>query len=92
MLALKSSELTQHSFKAVYLSLGHVVDFYVNGKLVWTALYPNTLGHDFHMVLTSHKVSAENVDISQNMMVIGNAFLTGISANSSQSLSYFNML
>ena len=94
VITLESSGLTHHSFKAVYSSLGlmHIVDFYVDGKLVWTALYPNTSGHGFHMVMTLHKVSAENIDISQNTMVIGNACLTDSSTNNSQNLSYFNVL
>ena len=94
VLTLGSSAAEQHSFKAIYSNAGLLsfVDFYVDGKIVWASLYPNIAGQSFHMVLASHKVSAENIDISQNKMVIGNACLTDSSANNSQNLPYFNVL
>jgi hypothetical protein len=94
LLTLEPSGVVQHSFKAVYSNVGllRFVDFYVDGKLLWSAFYPNVSGQSFHMVLCSHKVSAENVDLSQNMMIIGNASLTDSSANGAQNLSYFNVL
>ncbi len=84
LLTLKPSELEQHSFKAVYSNAGLLsfVDFYVDGKLLWTALYPNVAGQSFHMVLSSHKVSAANIDISQNKMAIGNSCLSNSLENS----------
>jgi hypothetical protein len=65
----------QHSFKAVYSNnvSSQKVDFYVDGKLLWNQMCPDISGKDFHMVLTSHKVSAENIDISQNRMEVKNA-------------------
>jgi hypothetical protein len=94
VLTLGSSGAEQHSFKAVYLNAGLLsfVDFYVDGKLLWTALYPHIAGQSFHMVLTSHKVSAENIDISQNMMAIGNSCLSNSSENSSQDFFYSCLL
>lgn len=94
VLTLGSSGAEQHSFKAIYSNAGLLsfVDFYVDGKLVWTALYPNVSGQSFHMVLSSHKVSAENIDISQNTMAIGNASLRDNSANGSQGFPYLSLL
>jgi hypothetical protein len=93
VLTLDASGLTQHSFKAIYSSLGSFsfVDYYVDSKLVWTTFYPNISGQSFHMVLTSHKVSDENIDLSRNAMAVGNASLTDSSA-SAQNLSYFSGL
>lgn len=86
VLTLGSSEPTPHSFEAVYSSIGltHIVNFYVDGKLVWATFYPNVSGNSFHMVITSHKVSGENIDLSQNTMITENACLTGSSANNPQ--------
>ena len=65
----------QHSFKAVYSNnvSSQKVAFYVDGKLLWNQMCPDISGKDFHMVLTSHKVSAKNIDISQNRMEVKNA-------------------
>lgn len=66
-----------HSFKAVYTNTGLVpsVDFYVGGKLAWNAAYPNVAGKDFHLIATSHKVSAEDIDVSGNSMAVEDAVL-----------------
>jgi hypothetical protein len=94
LLTLKPSGVEQHSFKAVYSNVGllQFVDFYVDGKLLCRALYPNISGQNFHMVLSSHKVSAENIDISQNAMEIGKACLSDSLENDSQEFSYFSLL
>ena len=70
--------LEPHSFKAVYSSHGlwHMVNFFVDGKLLWSTAYPDVSGKEFHMVLTSHKVSAENIDLSQNQIEVKNAILS----------------
>ncbi len=88
LLTLGSSGAEQHSFKAIYTNAGLLsfVDFYVDGKLVWTALYPNVSGQSFHIVLSSQKVSAENIDISKNTMAIDTASLRDNSAKGSQGL------
>jgi hypothetical protein len=70
--------LAPHNFKAVYSSRGlwHMVDFFVDGKLLWSTSYPDVMGKEFHMVLTSHKVSPENIDLSRNQIEVKNAFLS----------------
>jgi hypothetical protein len=40
----------------------------------------------------THKVSAENIDISQNAMEIGKACLSDSLENDSQEFSYFSLL
>ena len=52
-----------------------MVDFFVDGKLLWSTSYPDVSGKDFHVVLTSHKVSAENFDLSPNQIEINKALL-----------------
>ena len=70
--------LEPHNFKAVYSSRGlwHMVNFFVDGKLLWSTSYPDVSGKEFHMVLTSHKVSAENFDLRQNQIEVKNALLS----------------
>jgi hypothetical protein len=70
--------LEPHNFKAVYSSHGlwHIVDFFVDGKLLWSTTYPDVMRKEFHMVLTSHKVSAENFDLSPNQIEVTNALLS----------------
>lgn len=80
-----------HNFKVVYSNDGssRSVDFYVDGKLFWSTMYPDISGKDFHMVLTSHKVSGENVDLSQNQMDVRNAVFSD-KVESNQNLAYQN--
>ncbi len=77
VLKLDSSTAT-HSLEAVYSKAGLLcqVDFYVDGKQVWATLYPNVSSQNFHMALCSHKVSSQNIDISQNMMTVQAASFT----------------
>ena len=80
-----------HNFKAVYSNDGssRYVVFYVDGKILWTTIYPDISGKDFHMVLTSHKVSGENIDLSQNQMEVKNAVFSD-KIEISQNLAYQN--
>lgn len=75
IVSVGTNQTEPHNFKAVYLNDGlrRQVDFYVDGKLAWKTPYPDVSSQGFHMVLTSHKVSAENIDISQNQMLVENA-------------------
>jgi hypothetical protein len=70
--------LEPHNFQAVYSSRGlwHMVDFFVDGKLLWSTSYPDVSGKEFHMVLTSHKVSADRFDLSLNQIEVKNALLS----------------
>ena len=83
VLTLDSSSIP-HNFKAAYSNVGsfNCVNFYVDGKLVWTTLYPDVSGQSYHMALSSHKVSSTGIDISQNVMTIENASLGSNSDNS----------
>jgi hypothetical protein len=76
---VETRHMEPHSYTAVY-NKGNVtqsVDFFVDGQLVWRTVYPDISGRSFHMVLTSHKVSAETIDLSNNVMVAENASLVG---------------
>ena len=94
LLTIELNRIEQYSFKAVYSNdgLNRFVDFYVDGKILWRTAYPNISSHDFHMVLTSHKVSAENIDISQNKMEIENAIFSDRSESGSQDFAYPNLV
>jgi hypothetical protein len=75
VLRLGASGSLQHDFKAIYSSgnsLGFV-NFYVDGKLVYKTVYPNVSGQAFQVIFTSHKLSGQGIDTSQNKIEINNA-------------------
>jgi hypothetical protein len=76
---VETNHMEPHSYQAVYNNENatQYVDFFVDGQLVWSTNYPDISGNNFHMVLTSHKVSSEVIDLSRNMMVAENASLAG---------------
>jgi hypothetical protein len=90
ILTVEPNGMEQHTFKAVYSNDGlrRQVDFYVDGKLSWKTPYPEVSSQGFHMVLTSHKVSAENIDISQNHMLVEKAVFSDRAVSGSQGFAY----
>lgn len=86
-----TSSVAAHNFEAVYSNAGLLsfVNFYVDGKLVWTTSYPNVSGQNYHMALVSHKVSNQNVDVSENTMQVESASLS--SAVNAESFPYLNL-
>ena len=75
VLTLETLGLIQHNFKAVYTSSEsfNSVSFYVDGKLQYKTLFPDVSGQNFNMIICSHKVSADNIDTSQNKIEANNA-------------------
>ena len=79
ILTLKS-DASFHSFVATYSTAGSLetVNFFVDGKLVWVAPYPEVSNQGFHLAMVSHKISAETVNLSQNTMQVKDASLTAV--------------
>jgi hypothetical protein len=75
VLRLGASGSLQHDFKAICTSGNSLdfVSFYVDGKLVHKTVYPNVSGQAFQAIFTSHKLSGEGIDTSQNKIEISNA-------------------
>lgn len=68
----------QHDFRAVYTRLDwEALEFFVDSKMVWRIPYPDVSGNEFHLVLTSHKVSSEEFDLSGNFLAVKGAKLAG---------------
>jgi hypothetical protein len=90
IVSVGTNQTEQHNFKAVYSNDGlrRQVDFYVDGKLSWKTPYPEVSSQSFHMVLTSHKVSAENIDVSQNYMLVEKAVFSDRAVSGSQGSAY----
>lgn len=93
VLKLAPTDTAMHNLVAVYSNIDSLsyVDFYLNGKLAWSTLYPNVSNQSFHLVVCSHKVSDEAVDTSQNVMQVEDAYLTG-NASITASFPYDSLL
>jgi hypothetical protein len=76
---LDTNHMEPHSYQAIYNNqkFSRHVDFLVDGQFAWSMTYPDVSGKYFHMILTSHKVSVDNIDLSKNVMVAQNASLVG---------------
>ncbi len=94
VLTVEPSKLKAHSLEAVYIKhdYGQFVEFFVDGKLAWRTLFPDVSGREFHLVLTSHKVSPEHVDLSGNYMAVENARFRGNAEEITQQNSYQNLV
>ncbi len=62
--------------KAVYDEDSRDIRFYVNDILVWHTNFVDLSDANIHLAIVSHKLSDEEIDISNNRMIIYQAYLS----------------